>query len=113
MGTVPGLSGITDSALFEQSRSSTEVTVIDPVPPATVLDTATLNRLPVWAVGPHEGPSTAPSTVYDPPPLSMTWNVVGPAELRYVPSVMLEGVHSWRLPDSCSVTLYASIGIGV
>src|SRR5580765_3396126 len=71
IGTVPGAPAATGSGLLLQSRSWTVPTAIDPEPPASELVTATLNRLPVSAVGPQPL-RIVPSIVYEPPPLSMT-----------------------------------------
>ena len=72
IGTVPAVPGFASNATLLQSRSWTAVTVSEPLPPAAALVTATLNRLPVNAVGPHAPPTEVPSTVYEPPPLSVT-----------------------------------------
>ena len=63
IATVPALLGMAASGRLPQSRSCTDVTVTVPVPPVATLVTATLNRLPVCAVGPQLAPNTAPSTV--------------------------------------------------
>src|SRR5437773_8684535 len=112
IGTVPGEPGSAGIGRLLQSRTATDVTLMLPVPPGAALVTATPNSVPVLSVGPQSVPRTAASTVYDPPPLSMTWNTVPPAELRNVPSVMLPvPAHSARFPDSWIVTLNPSTGI--
>src|ERR1051326_6053043 len=64
------------SVAFEQSRSVTELIVTLPLPPVSVLPTATVNSVPLVAPEPQGEPSVTPSTVKVPPPLSVTWKLV-------------------------------------
>src|SRR5216117_1932471 len=62
IGTVPGAPALAGRGILLQSRSCTTVTVMLPVPAGAELVTATLNRVPLVAVGPQMS-STASSTV--------------------------------------------------
>src|SRR5262249_26948206 len=76
IGTVASEPATTSRSLLEQSRRVTLVTDTVPEPDAALLARPTSNSVPLVAVWPHEAPRITPSTVYEPPPLSVTWNVV-------------------------------------
>ena len=59
IGTVPGAPGAAGNGPLLQSRSRTDVTVMLPVPPASLLFTATVNSVPLVAVGPQLSSTTS------------------------------------------------------
>src|SRR5881392_2821309 len=91
IATLSGPAGMQNRGRLLQLRSLIDVIVIVPGPLAAVLFTARSNSSPASPVGPHVLLTIASSTTYVPPPLSVMWNDVGQPELRYAPSVMLEG----------------------
>ena len=85
------------------------MTVIVPVPVGLVLFNCTLKIVPLEVL-PHGRPSVASSTVYEPPPLLITWKF---GFTRNPADVILGGVtvQSCRFALSWSVTLYARSGV--
>src|SRR5437773_1103695 len=71
MASPAGAPGRAGSGWLSQSRSLTAVTVIAPVPSPATDSRSTANSVPP-VVTPHGSPRMAWSTVYDPPPLSVT-----------------------------------------
>src|SRR3989442_603002 len=71
IGTVAGGPAARDNVAFEQSRSFSAVIVTVPGPVGMPLATASVNSVPLVPVGPQFETTTS-STVYEPPPLSVT-----------------------------------------